>query len=177
MRFTDRPWNARPRRHECRRSAGGRFGPGDPPHILRMSKRDQPTTAAGDESVFREYVLDVRIVERRSAADEDPRYRFEAPHHVGVEFEDPNAAELYADVYFDVNGFQEAGTGDRGVPPEIIQAGKDTLAAYFLTQPGVDENWMASFYGVKTSKIERYVRWVRGRAEEIRDGARERGME
>ena len=142
-----------------------------------MSQIDDPSAGDRGESVFREYVLDVRIVEYTPPDADGPRYRFEAPHHQGVEFEDPDLARLYADVYFDVNGFEEAGTGDRGVPPEIIQAGKDTLAAYFLTQPGTDVNWVASFYGVKPPKVERYVEWVRERAEEIRTGAAERGME
>jgi hypothetical protein len=135
------------------------------------------TTVGGNETVFREYVLNVRIVERYPMDEDNPRYRFEAPHHTGTEFTDSELAELYADVYFDVNGFQEDGTGDRGVPPEIIQAGRDTLAAYFLTQPGTDTNWVASFYGVKNTKIERYVSWVRERAAEIREGAKDCGME
>lgn len=141
-----------------------------------MSHSDDAPTTEGDESTFRAYVLDVRIVEesRRSG---DPVYRFEAPRHEGRTFEDPELATLYAAVYFDVNGFEEAGTGERGVPPEIIQAGRDTLASYLLTQPGTDANWVASFYGVKPTKVERYASWVRERAEEIREGARERGME
>lgn len=141
-----------------------------------MSQTDRPTRTDEAESTYEAYILGVRIVEH-TTDDGDTLYRFEAPHHEGVEFEDPEMATLYAAVYFDVNGFQEAGTGERGVPPEIIQAGRDTLAAYFLTQPGTDVNWVASFYGVKTSKIERYVSWVRERAEKIRDGAAERGVE
>ncbi|WP_267641311.1 hypothetical protein [Haloarchaeobius amylolyticus] len=141
-----------------------------------MSRADDTTTTP-TESTHREYILDVRIVECESPADDGPRYRFEAPQHRGVTFENPAMAELYADVYFDVNGFEEAGTGDRGVPPEIIQAGRDTLAAYFLTQPYTDRHWVSSFYGKETEVIERYVARVRHRAEEIREGARERGME
>ena len=148
-----------------------------------MSRSDDPTTERGNgngdenaEPIHREYVLNVRIVEERSAGEE-PCYRFEAPRHEGITFDEPDLAELYADVYFDVNGFEEAGTGSRGVPPEIIQAGKDTIIAYFLTQPGTDTNWVASFYGKTPNQIERYVSWVRERAEEIRQGARDRGME
>lgn len=129
------------------------------------------------ESVYKEYILDVRIVECADLEGEGPRYRFEAPEHQGIVFEDSDLAELYADVYFDVNGFEEAGTGERGVPPEIIQAGRDTLAAYFLTQPYADVNWVASFYGKKTTKIDRYVAAVRTRAREIREGAEERGLQ
>ena len=123
-------------------------------------------------SVHREYVLGIRIIER----DGESGYRFEAPEHRGIDFPDPETAELYAAVYFDVNGFEEAGTGERGVPPTIIQAGRDTLAAYFLTQPGVDKNWVASFYGLKPEKVERYAARVRKRAAGIRDGIRERDL-
>lgn len=142
-----------------------------------MSNSDEPTAVEKNESIFKEYILDVRIIEYIPPDKDSPCYRFEAPHHKGIVFEDSDLAELYADVYFDVNGFQEEGTGDRGVPPEIIQAGRDTLATYFLTQPGTDINWVASFYGKKTTEIERYVSWVRQRAEEIREGAKDRGME
>jgi len=142
-----------------------------------MQNARNSITATRDESTFREYVLDVRITEYLPPDQDSARYRFDASEHTNVEFDDPDLAELYADVYFDVNGFAEAGTGDRGVPPEIIQAGRDTLAAYFLTQPGTDVNWVASFYGKKTTKIERYVAAVQQRAREIRDGARDRGME
>ncbi|WP_423745210.1 hypothetical protein V5735_04135 (plasmid) [Haladaptatus sp. SPP-AMP-3] len=139
-----------------------------------MSQTDRNATPA--ETIYREYILGVRIV-TISAEDGSARYRFEAPNHEGVRFEDPELAELYADVYFDVNGFEEAGTGERGVPPEIIQAGRDTLSAYFLTQPYTDLNWVASFYGKTPPEIERYVSTVRKRAEEIRTGAEEMGME
>ena len=141
-----------------------------------MSRPDDTTTAGGEESIHREYVLDVRIVECHPHDGDGPHYRFEAPHHEGETFEDPDLAELYADVYFDVNGFEEAGTGERGVPPEIIQAGRDTLAAYFLTQPGTDENWVASFFGVTVEKVKQYVAWVENRSEEVRRGAEERGI-
>ena len=142
-----------------------------------MSRSDDASGVERGESAFREYVLGVRITEHVSATGEGPRYRFEAPHHDGITFDDPDLAELYAAVYFDVNGFQEEGTGVRGVPPAIIQAGRDTLATYLLTQPETDVNWVASFYGVKPSKVERYASWVRERAAEIRAGAADRGME
>ncbi|SEL20719.1 hypothetical protein [Haloferax larsenii] len=139
-----------------------------------MSKPEHATTEVDSEMLYKEYVLDVRIVEYSDAETGDRRFRFEAPEHEGIEFDDPDLATLYADVYFDVNGFVEAGTGERGVPPEVIQAGRDTLAAYFLTQPYTDKNWVASFYGKKRARIERYVAAVRRRAREIRDGVAER---
>ncbi|MFB6222368.1 MAG: hypothetical protein ABEH86_01675 [Haloarcula sp.] len=139
-----------------------------------MSQTDTANTGT-DTEPYREYILGVRVVER-TTADGSVTYRFAAPDHEGIEFDDPDTATLYADVYFDVNGFQEAGTGDRGVPPTIIQAGRDTLVAYFLTQDGVDVHWAASFYGEKPEKIERYVSRVRKRAEKIREGAKEQGL-
>lgn len=120
--------------------------------------------------IYREYIMNVRIVEL-----DDEHYRFEAPHHEGIKFDDAEAAELYADIYFDVNGFEEAGTGERGVPPIIIQAGRDTLAAYLLTQPYTDRQWVGSFMGVQPGKIERYVSRVRKRATNIRRKATEIG--
>ncbi|WP_228546186.1 hypothetical protein [Halegenticoccus tardaugens] len=137
---------------------------------------DAPTANERSESTVREYILGVRIVERESP-DGDALYRFDAPQHCGRTFDDLRRAELYADVYFDVNGFEEAGTGERGVPPTIIQAGRDTLVAYFLTQPNTDVYWVASFYGEKPEKIHRYVSRVRKRAQAIRDGASDLGME
>ena len=138
-----------------------------------MAQTDNPNTVT-DLETHREYILGIRITER-TTADGETRYRFEAPDHQGIAFDDPDMATLYADVYFDVNGFQEAGTGERGVPPTVIQAGRDTLVAYFLTQAGVDVHWAASFYGEKPEKIERYVSRVRKRSKKIREGAKEQG--
>ncbi|WP_226481297.1 hypothetical protein [Natrinema amylolyticum] len=130
-----------------------------------------------DESVVDAYVLGVRIVEIDATDGDDSCYRFEAPNHTEIAFDDLEDARLYADVYFAVNGFVEENTGDRGVPPEIVQAGKDTLAAYLVTCPWADIEWVASFYGVMPPEIERYLSWVRERAAEIRSEAAERGLE
>jgi hypothetical protein len=78
-----------------------------------MSRSDDASGVEWGESAFREYVLDVRITEHVSSTGEGPRYRFEAPHHDGISFDDPALAELYAAVYFDVNGFQEGSRGAR----------------------------------------------------------------
>ena len=128
-------------------------------------------------STYREYILDVRVVERHPSDADDPVYEFHAPEHQPVGFEDPEMAALYADVYFDVNGFCEADTGERGVPPEVIQAGRDTVAAYLHTQSGTDLNWVASFYGKKPHIVKDYLSAVRTRADEIRARATERGIE
>ncbi|WP_339104814.1 hypothetical protein [Haloterrigena salinisoli] len=136
-----------------------------------MSTSDPaPETA---DRVVEDYVFGVRIVDDET----DERYRFEAPEHTDIAFDSLEDARLYADVYFDVNGFVEEGTGERGVPPEVVQAGKDTLAAYLVTMPWADVNWVASFYGATPEETERYLTWVRDRAEEIRTRAANRDLE
>ena len=143
--------------------------------FIRVAVRETPMSSpetAADDRLHREYVMDVRIVE--VAENGETRYAFEAPEHEGITFDDAEDAELYADVYFDVNGFEEAGTGERGVPPVIIQAGRDTLAAYFLTHDSIDEQWVGSFMGVQPGKIVRYASRVRDRATNIRERLRER---
>jgi hypothetical protein len=141
-----------------------------------MAKTDDGTPEDATESIYEEYVLGVRVVETTTESGES-RYRFETDTHRGREFEDPDTATLYADVYFCTNGFEEAGTGDRGVPPEIIGAGRAVMAAYFLTQPSIDQHWVASFFGVKPHRIREYTEWVRENAAQIREGAADRGME
>jgi len=134
-----------------------------------------PQYEAADGRPHREYLMDVRIVEVEG--EDGQSYRFEAPEHKGKTFADPADADLYADVYFDVNGFEEAGTGERGVPPVIIQAGRDTLAAYFLTHDTIDEHWVGSFMGVQPGKVLRYASRVRDRAENIRQRVRADGFD
>ncbi|TQR22543.1 hypothetical protein C9J85_03925 [Haloferax sp. wsp5] len=126
------------------------------------------TVAPMDSSTYREYILGIRIAERPTG-EGDTRYRFEAPDHEGVEFDDPEMATLYADVYFDVNGFREAGTGERGVPPTVY-GWPWALVAYVLTEAGVDVHWAASFYGEKPEILERYVSRVRKRSKKVARG-------
>jgi len=126
-------------------------------------------------TVHRSYPLDVRVL-AGTGEDGGHAYRFEAPDHAGTSFEDPETATLYADVYFDTNGFVERGTGTRGVPPTVILAGRDTLVAYLMTREHADRDWIASFIGEEPERVERYVASVRRRAEEIRNGARDLGI-
>jgi hypothetical protein len=138
-----------------------------------MSSNANSEVSRSDASVVKEYIFDVRIV----AVDENGTtvYSFEAPEHREITFADQELAELYADVYFDVNGFEEEGTGERGIPPEIVQGGRDTMAAYLLTQYA-DDDFVASFYGVTPGKVHQYVEWVRTRAEEVRENAVTEGI-
>lgn len=137
-----------------------------------MSESSHPPSAGG-ETVHREYILGVRIVVQRSGPTE--RYQFEAPDHRGETFESAVDAERYADVYFDTNGFVEEGTGDRGIPPEVVQVGRDTLATYLLTRPWGDRTWVASYFGKTPEEIARYVGWVQERAAEVRRKAVDEG--
>lgn len=138
-----------------------------------MSRPEEPATER--ETVYREYIKNVRILEIESPAD--TRYRFEAPKHPGMEFETTEKATLYADVYFDTNGFREEGTGEIGIPPAIVQSGMDVIASYMLAQPETSKEWVASFFGSTHEEIDTYVSWVRNRAEEVRQKAREAGVE
>lgn len=133
-------------------------------------------SATDGEAVYEEYIKDVRILEVEST-DDGPRYRFEAPKHPGLEFETAEKATLYADVYFDTNGFREEGTGEIGIPPAIVQSGMDVITAYMLAQPETSKDWVASFFGATHEEIDTYVSWVRARADEVRRKAREEGVE
>lgn len=126
---------------------------------------------AGEDQVIESYVKGVQIVE--TTVDGEQCYRFEAPYHDGLTFDRADRATLYADVYFDANGFQEAGTGEFGIPAEVVQAGKDTLAAYMIAHPSRTKDWVASFYGTKPERLDEYVSWVRTRADELRTEARQ----
>lgn len=134
---------------------------------------EQPANNTG--AIHRDYVLDVRIVEQ--AHDDERVYRFEAPNHGGKEFTDPKAAELYADIYFDVNGFNEEDVGEQGIPLEIVQAGRDTLVAYLFTWPSVDIHWIASFSGRQPDKVRRYIKRLEERGESIREQIVKEGAE
>lgn len=140
-----------------------------------MPRGDQAASASNG-TVVESYVRDVRIL-RIEGEEGDARYRFEAPRHCGKEFKEREMAELYADVFFDANGFREEGTGSIGIPPEIVQAGKDTMAAYLLTQERTTKNWVVSFYGTNHAEIDRYLGWVRDRADEVRERVRDGDLE
>jgi hypothetical protein len=123
----------------------------------------------GTETLYEEYPLNVRIIEGQSGAE--TTYRFEAPEHVHTSFTDPEMATLYADIYFAVNGFVEEETGERGIPPEIVGAGKHVLAAYMVTQMSVD--WVCSFIGTEAERVQRFVTWTREQGAEVREAAAE----
>jgi len=127
------------------------------------------------ETVYEEYIMDVRIVEIEG--EDGTRYRFKAPDHCGKTFYDSEIATLYAAIYFDTNGFVEADTGDRGIPPSVVQGSRDTLVAYMYTTPGADTDWVSCYFAERPDRIRRMVENVRARARKIRASAREHGVD
>lgn len=59
-------------------------------------------------------------------------------------------------------------TGRRGVPPNMAVAGKDTLAAYLLTQRGYSVDWATHFFEVERDTVYTNLSWIRNRAEQAR---------
>jgi len=138
-------------------------------------QQDDEQSNDNASEIYRDYVLDVRIIKQTD--DDETIYRFEAPNHEGEDFTDPDAAELYADVYFDVNGFDEQNVGEQGIPLEIVQAGRDTLVAYLMTWPSTDIHWVGSFSGRQPGQVRKYIKRLEKRAESIRKQIVEQGVE
>lgn len=144
----------------------------EPPRVSRTDKLDGSTAT----TVVEEPVGGARI---DAVTDEDGsvRYRFEAPAHCGKTFDDLEAAKRYADVYVSVGGFCEEGSGEVGVPAGLVQAGTDAMAVYLLSLPATSREWVRSFYGVSDEELDDYLEWVRGRADERRERARDAAAE
>lgn len=133
-------------------------------------------TLAENESIHRAYPSDIRIV-RVNREDDYPIYRFEAPlfevkdSDTRPEWENPDLAELYADVYLAVNTFREEKSGRRGIPPEVERAGRPAVIAYLSTQDGISTEWLSRFYGFSKSTIYEYRSQIRARAREVEEEA------
>jgi len=99
------------------------------------------------------------------------RYHFVVPLEGRMKsFENPDKARLYADVYDAMGGFREEKTGERGVPPSVARAREDVLMAYLTAQPTLSLEWVARHYDLPEDQIRDYVRGVRERAEQQREG-------
>lgn len=120
-----------------------------------------------EETVLEEYPADTRIVE--TVNDYGHTYQFEAPAHEGKEFDNPDLARLYADVYFVVDAFREEKSGERGVPPAVAMDGKDTIVAYLVTLPGTSVEWVSRMYGISEGTVRTYLSRVRQRGEDARE--------
>lgn len=105
-----------------------------------------------------------------SIEGDEVRYRVVTPNAQKIpEFDAEDTARLWVDVYFDVGGFREEKTGDRGVPPEVAAAGKDTLVAYLVTQRGMSTTWATRFFDISRETVHSYCSRVRSRARAARE--------
>lgn len=99
------------------------------------------------------------------------RYHFVTPLEGRMKtFENPDKARLYADVYDAMGGFREEKTGERGVPPSVARAREDVLMAYLVSNETMGTTWVARHYDLPEEQIREYVRGVRERAAEMREG-------
>ena len=81
-------------------------------------------------------------------------------------FENPDKARLYADIYEVLDGFEEKGTGKRGVPPTVVRAGEDVRMAYFTASMSV--TYAARAFEIDIEHALEKVLQVRERAEKQR---------
>lgn len=114
---------------------------------------------------------------RTKDADElDMIYQVRTPNAAkSPPFDTIDSAELWADVYFAVGGFNEDNTGGRGVPPEVAIADREVLAAYFMTHSSIDVEHLADFFDVSRNTIYSYLSRARARGREARDEIEEFG--
>jgi hypothetical protein len=71
-------------------------------------------------------------IKKTTDSSGDTTYTFHAPEHQKREFRDGLDAELYAMLYFCVDGFDESGSGPNELPTEIARAGIPYQAIYTL---------------------------------------------
>jgi DNA-binding CsgD family transcriptional regulator len=102
-------------------------------------------------------------------------YELEAPLYRGdVRFEDPELAELYADVYWCADMFSENETGERGVPPRVARRGQEAIVAYCIARsPGTSVEWAAAEFDVSEDTVRTYLSRVRRQAEVQREAYEE----
>lgn len=105
-------------------------------------------------------------------------YRVHAPGaNSHPTFDRLDAARLWVDVWFDVDGFDPTDVGSRGIPPSVALGGTDTLAAYLLTRNGMQTDRVAQFLGVSRTTVHAYTSRVRGRARDRREELQEQNTE
>ncbi len=121
------------------------------------------------QGVYRAYADGVQIAEvpPETSGDPGPRYRFDAPQHVAKTFTEPERAELYAAVYFAVDGFREEDTGRKGVPLAVARADDAVLAAYTLAAwDGTSRKWLTRTFDIDHEQVQVWLDDVRDRAAE-----------
>lgn len=87
-----------------------------------------------------------------------------------VRFEDPEHAELYADVYWVADMFNEKETGERGIPPRVARRGQEAIVAYCIARsPSTSVEWAAAEFDVSEDTVRTYLSRVRRQAEVQRE--------
>jgi hypothetical protein len=130
-----------------------------------------------DERIDMKYEFDsgsiARVIER-PRADDNNLYIYQATNHqfksydLGPEFENPEAARLYCDVYA-LTRFREEKTGRRGIPENVEQYGHEAVIAYQRCRSGVDAQWLANKYDLTNQRIYEYCSRIRSQAREKYD--------
>lgn len=142
------------------------FEPTDPDLFDSFDPSDGPMTD-DPPGVYRSYADGVRIaaVPPKVADGPQPLYRFDAPQHEPVTFADPEHAELYAAVYFAVDGFRAETVGRKGVPLAVARADDAVIAAYTLAAwDGTSRKWLTRTFGVDHEQVQTWLDAVRERA-------------
>jgi hypothetical protein len=130
-----------------------------------------------DERIDMKYEFDsgsiARVIER-PRADDFNLYVFQATNHqfksydLGPEFENPESARMYCDVYA-LTRFREEKTGRRGIPENVEQYGHEAVIAYQRCRSGVDAQWLANKYDLTNQRIYEYCSRMRSQAREKYD--------
>lgn len=130
-----------------------------------------------DEMIDMEYEVNtnatIRVVER-PRPDHYNLYVFQATNHqyksydMGPEFENPESARYYADVYA-LTRFREEKTGRRGIPENVEQYGREALITYQRCRSGVDTEWLANKYNMTKQRVYEYCSRTRSEAREKYD--------
>lgn len=117
-----------------------------------------------DENTIAEHGM-TRIINASGNDEVDYSYRFEAPLHETVTFDDRDRAERYRDLYLVADYFDED-VGESGVPLKVAIQGRAVIATYLYAKRGADRDYIASEMGVKKSALRQYFYRVRQRAKE-----------
>jgi|GEM_PF-6890075 len=92
-----------------------------------------------------------------------------------VRFEDLELAELYADVYWVADMFNEKETGERGIPPRVARRGQEAIVAYCIARsPSTSVEWAAAEFDVSEGTVRTYLSRVRRQAEVQREAFAEK---
>jgi len=142
--------------------------------VLPLGQDDDDTTVDEHPGGVRIDEYTDRLPGGDKKLPERTKYRVVIPGYASIpRFDDLDDARLWLSVYYDVGGFQEERTGKFGVPAKVAAAGKDTLAAYLLTQDRMNASELATFFDVERDTIYSYCSRVRKRGRDAQKAAEE----